>query len=111
MSKITNKLVASICLYGTRQNGFGTISTVKDHAGTYPEGYDSEGAMGHKTATEAIWSAVDMIYEMREQQFGNVAIHVDRKVPGGNMPHVAIVPIADVPPFGDLKFESDGTVC
>lgn len=111
MSKSTTETVAAICLYGTRQTGFGTISQVKDHAGTFAEGYDPQGVMGHTSATIAIWAAVEMIREMRRGPRGMVAIHRTIKVPGGNRPEVAIVPIGEVPPFGSLKFESDGTVC
>ncbi len=106
-----SNIVASISLYGTREIGFGTISMVKDDRRAHADGYNPGGRMGHDGATTAIWAAVEVIRKLRRGPRGMVAIHQDRRVPGGSMPYVAIVPIEDVPPFGSLKFETDGTVC
>ena len=106
-----SNLVASISLYGTREIGFGTISMVKDDRRTHADGYDPGGKMGHDSATMAVWAAVELVRGLRRGPRGDVAIHQDRRVPGGSMPHVAIVPLCDVPAFGDLKFETDGVIC
>ncbi len=93
-SKSLPAVVAEICMYGTRAHGFDYLAR---HAGGFTAGsWDSRGAMRFDSATILVWRAVD---ELREAGLvGLVAIHT----PDGE--RTAIVDLANVPAFGDLRF-------